>query len=592
MTDTRVKATPNPITRRVLSQEHAQKITALHNQGLHPLLARLYVARGIENTDEISHEMGRLLDFRLLLGIDKAVERLIHALGEQQRILILGDFDADGATSTALAVSALTALGAKHVDYLVPNRFEYGYGLTPEIVAVAAKRSPDLIITVDNGISSCEGVAAANANGIDVLITDHHLPGPELPQAVAMVNPNQHGDLFPSKHLAGVGVIFYTMLALRSALRDSDWFIQQQIPEPNMAEFLDLVALGTVADVVVLDRNNRILVQQGLRRIRAGKHRIGIAALLRVAERDYRTILAADLGFAIAPRLNAAGRLEDMTLGIACLLCQDPPEAQAMAKRLDELNLERRQIEKDMHLQAVAALSKLRLDTELPVGLCLLDESWHQGVIGILAGRLKDMLHRPVIVFTRISPHELKASARSVAGLHIRDVLDSIAAHHPGLLIKFGGHAMAAGLSLRSSDYPRFCQVFNEEVSRHLSQEDLQHRLLTDGDLPDDCLHLETAEILRDAGPWGQGFAEPLFDGVFQLLEQRIVGQNHLKMRLNFVGAASDSRQSLDAIAFQVDLEQWPNYRCAQVHIAYRLDINEFRGLRKLQLLVEHLEPV
>lgn len=580
------------ITHRQLSPEQTKATQTLNDQGLHPLLAKLYAARGVGAAEEVSHELKDLLDFNLLLGIDQAVERLLQALQQQERILIVGDFDADGATSTALAVSALTALGAQHVDYLVPNRFDYGYGLTPEIVEVAAERHPKLIITVDNGISSVDGVARANTLGIDVLITDHHLPGTELPQAVAMVNPNQHGDTFPSKHLAGVGVIFYTLLALRSALRSINWFVDQDIPEPNMAEFLDLVALGTVADVVVLDRNNRILVQQGLRRIRAGKHRPGIAALLKVAERDCRKLLASDLGFAVAPRLNAAGRLEDMTLGIACLLCQNPVEASVMAKRLDELNLERRQIEQDMHQQAVVALAKLQLDKDLPLGLCLFDETWHQGVIGILAGRLKDLLHRPVIVFTRISATELKASARSVAGLHIRDALDSIAAHHPGLLIKFGGHAMAAGLSLEAKHYRRFCEAFNEEVGRRLNMDDLQHRLLTDGELLADSLHLEMAETLQAAGPWGQGFPEPLFDGVFRVLEQRIVGQNHLKMRLGFDNTAGNTERGLDAIAFRVDLEQWPNYRCTHVHLAYRLAINEFRGLKKVQLVVEYIAVV
>lgn len=579
------------ITRRQLSSEQTQATQVLNNQGLHPLLAKLYAARGVGVAEEVSHELKNLLDFNLLSGIDKAVERLVQALQRQERILVVGDFDADGATSTALAVSALTALGAQQVDYLVPNRFEYGYGLTPEIVQVAAQRRPNLIITVDNGISSLEGVAKANSLGMDVLITDHHLPGAEIPKAVAIVNPNQEGDSFPSKHLAGVGVIFYVLLALRSALRAIHWFAEQAIPEPNMAEFLDLVALGTVADVVVLDRNNRILVQQGLRRIRAGKHRLGIAALLKVAELDSRHLLATDLGFALAPRLNAAGRLDDMSLGIACLLCQDPAKAFMMAKRLDELNLERRQIEQDMHQQAVTALAKLQLDKDLPLGLCLFDETWHQGVIGILAGRLKDLLHRPVIVFTRISATQLKASARSVAGFHIRDALDTIAARHPGLLIKFGGHAMAAGLSLELQHYPLFCQVFNEVVGEHLNEDDLKHRLLSDGELLEDHLRLETAETLQDAGPWGQGFAEPLFDGVFKLLEQRIVGQNHLKMRLGFDNA-SPSEPGLDAIAFRVDLDHWPNYRCTQVRLAYRLDVNEFRGFRKLQLVVEHLEAV
>ena len=569
---------------RQLNTQQSQAIVTLSSQGLSPLLSRIYASRGIEDICDISHEMLNLLDFRLLSGINTAIDRLAQALQKQERILIIGDFDADGATSTALAVTVLTAFGAKHVDYLVPNRFEYGYGLTPEIVAVAAQRKPHIIITVDNGISSCAGVNAANKLGIDVVITDHHLPGSELPRAVAIVNPNQKDDVFPSKNLAGVGVIFYTLLGLRSKLREINWFAQNNIPAPNMAVFLDLVALGTVADVVILDRNNRILVKQGLKRIRTGKSSIGISALLKVAQRDYSTLLAADLGFAIGPRLNAAGRLEDMSLGIACLLSQDSAQAFEMAKHLDDLNQERRSIEQAMQQEANTALASLELNKELPLGLCLFNENWHQGVIGILAGRLKDKVHRPVIIFTRVSPTEFKASARSIMGLHIRDVLDNIAARYPGLLIKFGGHAMAAGLSLLASDYPRFCEAFNQEVSRYLSPEDLKHKLLSDGDLSENLLNLETAEVLQAAGPWGQGFIEPLFDGIFTLLEQRIVGQHHLKMRLGL------GSSELDAICFGVDLKKWPNYRCTRVRIAYRLGINSFRNLEKVQLIIEYLE--
>lgn len=568
------------IIRRPISDEPLDFLSTLN-----PLLKRIYTARGIKSSDELETGLEKLLPFSLLKGIDAFITQLYAALQTQQHIMIIGDFDADGATSSALAVNALKRFGAKKISYLVPNRFEYGYGLTPEIVDVAALRQPDMIITVDNGISSVEGVARAKELGIKVLITDHHLPGEQLPDADAIVNPNQLGDTFPSKNLAGVGVIFYVMLALRSHLRQTQWFMQQKITEPNMAEFLDLVALGTVADVVPLDFNNRILVQQGLKRIRAEKNRPGIQALLQIANRKNNRLVANDLGFAIAPRLNAAGRLEDMSLGIECLLAENLATALPIAQRLDELNQERRDIENTMQQQAIIALSTLQLAQDLPMGLCLHDASWHQGVIGILASRIKEKVHRPVIAFASINEHELKGSARSVFGLHIRDALDAIAKRHPTLIQKFGGHAMAAGLSLRAENYAAFSAAFAEEVARHLSEDDLQEHLVTDGELTEVEITLEMASLLREAGPWGQAFPEPLFDNHFYIREQYIVGGKHLKMSLSL----TENSAPIDAISFFIDMEKWPNHRAQKIHAAYRLDVNEYQHRKKVQLLVEDL---
>ncbi len=559
---------------------------------LPPVLARIYAARGIVSAEALDRSLAKLLPFTELLGIDAAVDLLVQALRERQRILIIGDFDADGATSSALGVRALRAMGAVQVDYLVPNRFEYGYGLTPEIVAVAAERAPDLLITVDNGIASIDGVAAAKACGMRVLVTDHHLPGDTLPAADAIVNPSQSGDEFPAKSLAGVGVIFYVMLALRARLREAGWFDERKITEPNLASLLDLVALGTVADVVPLEHNNRILVAQGLARIRRGQCCPGITALIRVAKRCQQDLVAADLGFALGPRLNAAGRLEDMALGIECLLADDPDAALLLAQRLDELNRERRAIEAEMKAEAMVILDEMELaeDAELPVGLCLFEPHWHPGVIGILASRVKDRLHRPVIVFAETGAESgddnIKGSARSVPGLHIRDALDAVAKRHPDLLSKFGGHAMAAGLSLARGDFARFSRAFDEEVRRHLGPADLRREILSDGELSAAELTLPLAESLRAAGPWGQGFAEPLFDGVFDIVSRRIVGDNHLKLVLRPPG----SEQIIDAIAFNTVDDDWPA-DTAQVELAYRLDVNEYNGRRSTQLLVEFIQP-
>ncbi len=553
---------------------------------LPPLLTRLYAARGVQSAAELDKALARLIPYRELQGIDAAVALLVSALEQRQRILIVGDFDADGATASSVGVLALRMLGAAHVDYLVPNRFEYGYGLTPEIVAVALDKRPELLITVDNGISSIDGVAAAKAAGLAVLVTDHHLPGPELPAADAIVNPNQPGCTFPSKALAGVGVIFYVLLALRARLRELDWFARAGIAEPNLAELLDLVALGSVADVVPLDANNRILVHQGLARSRAGRARPGLRALLEVAGRDHRRITSTDLGFILGPRLNAAGRLDDMSLGIECLLCEDEALARDMAQQLDQLNHDRKAIEQGMQREALAQLKELKED-ELPFGLCLFDADWHQGVIGILASRLKERYHRPTIAFADAGDGVLKGSARSIPGFHIRDALDAVAARHPGLISKFGGHAMAAGLSLPAENFPAFAAAFDAEVRRQLVEDDLTGRLLTDGALSAEEFRLDLAQQLRHAGPWGQHFPEPLFHGVFEIVQQRIVGERHLKLVLK----SECGRAQLDAIAFNIDRELWPNPNVRWAEVAYRLDVNEYRGQESVQLMVAHIEP-
>ncbi len=570
--------------KKIITRKVPENAPLLHK---HPLLNRIYAARGVTDATELDYDLTKLLPYNSLKGIKQAVECLATAIQEQQRVLILGDFDADGATSTALAVLALQSFGLKNVTYLIPNRFDFGYGLTPEIVELAAKQQPQLIITVDNGITSIDGVKAANDLGIKVLVTDHHLPGDTLPDACAIINPNQHDDQFLSKHLAGVGVVFYLMLALRSHLRGIDWFSAQNIPEPNMAQFLDLVALGTVADVVSLDHNNRILVAQGLQRIRAGKCRLSIKALFALTKRNYEKILASDLGFVIAPRLNAVGRLDEMSIGVEGLLTEDVERARSIAKQLDSLNSERREIEEDMRLQAARLLDNLQLEQDLPPGLCLFEETWHQGVLGVLASRLKDKLHRPVIVFTAVSETEIKGSARSVSGVHLRNVLNTISVQNPGLITRFGGHAMAAGLSIARESYEMFAQVFATEVEQHLALEDLGGIVYTDGELPIEYFNIATAELLRSAGPWGQGFPEPTFSDEFILVTQRLVGQKHLKLTLRTL----ESDQEIDAICFNVNPSIWPNFRCAKAKMVYRLDVNEYNGRRSLQLMVEEIVP-
>lgn len=576
----------------MLIKQRLQPTHSLNLPNIPDVLKRIYATRGIIDEAQLDKQLQTLLPFNTLKGINEACIRLETALRKQQRILIVGDFDADGATSTSLAITALKAMGAHHVEYLVPNRFEFGYGLTPAIVEVANKWQPHLIITVDNGIASFEGVETANKLGIDVLITDHHLPAETIPNACAIVNPNQPGCAFPSKSIAGVGVIFYVMLALRRHLSNTQWFNELNIPEPNMASFLDLVALGTVADVVGLDQNNRIMVNQGMARIRQGQCREGIKALIEISGRECSRLRESDLGFAIAPRLNAAGRLDDMSLGIECLITSDLQQARNFCTQLDELNQERKQIEMEMKEQAMHALDKLAInpdkDNHLPIALCIFDKTWHQGVIGILAGRMKDRYHRPVIAFAWVSDNELKGSARSVPDLNIRDVLAAIDKDHPGLITKFGGHAMAAGLSLKPDSLAAFRDALVAEVNKHLELSQCEGVLLTDGPLQSEEFTLETAQLIQQAGPWGQQFAEPVFDNVFEILDQRLVGKNHLKLTL----AVSKEGLQVDAIAFNVDLKSWPNHRVRYIHAAFKLDINFFMGRTRLQLLIQAMNII
>ena len=556
---------------------------------LDPLLQRIYQSRGINNQLALDRQLSCLPAPSLLSGMTEAVERLITALQQDQQIVIVGDFDADGATSSALMMLALRAMGFQRLEFLVPNRFDYGYGLTPEIVDLATQYKPQLIVTVDNGISSIEGVAHAADLNIDVIVTDHHLPGKTLPEAWAIINPNQPGCVFPSKNLAGVGVAFYLLSGLRKTLRDIGWFTDNGMEEPNMAAWLDLVALGTVADVVPLDQVNRALVHQGLMRIRSGRCRPGIQALLRIAGKNPKRLVATDLGFAIGPRLNAAGRLDDISLGIQCLLTDDLNEAMQTAESLDQLNKDRRSIEQSMQQEAMMELDKLTLDSErLPSALCLFRPDWHQGVVGLVASRLKEKHHRPVVAFARADDGSLKGSSRSIPGLHIRDAMDAVATQNPGLISKFGGHAMAAGLTLEEKNLTWFVEAFQAHVEKVLNPEDLNAKIITDGNLISDQISMYTAENLREAGPWGQQFPEPCFEGIFLINQQRVVGENHLKLVLSHPSAP---KLSIDAIYFNMDVEQWPNNEIQQARCVYRLDINEFRGQQKLQLLVQYMMP-
>ncbi|HCU65028.1 MAG TPA: single-stranded-DNA-specific exonuclease RecJ [Rheinheimera sp.] len=550
---------------------------------VHPVLQRVYAHRGIALPEQLQRSAAHLLPYQQLKGIDKAAALLVEALAQQQKIVIVGDFDADGATSTAVLLAGLKAFGFLNLQSLVPNRFAFGYGLSPQMAELAVAEGAELIITVDNGISAIEGVAVAKKAGVKVLVTDHHLAGSELPAADAIVNPNQPGCSFASKALAGVGVAFYLLLALRAALRDEGYFTR--MPEPNLAELLDLVALGTVADVVPLDSNNRILVHQGLQRIRAGKVRPGIQALIDVANRKASKLTAQDFGFALAPRLNAAGRLDDMSLGIACLLSPDINNARRLAAELDSLNLSRREIEQGMQAEALAFLQRLSFkDNELPDCLCLYQSDWHQGVIGILAGRVKELYHRPVIAFAKGDDGELKGSARSIHGVHIRDLLEEISTLHPGLIKKFGGHAMAAGLTIAEQMLETFVQALNQVAKKYLTPELLTAVIYTDGELAAEHLTTDIAELLQQAGPWGQAFPEPVFEGRFKLVQQRLLSEKHLKMVLQ----ASDGKL-LDAIWFNADNKSWPNASVQQVQLAYQLDINDFRDQQNLQLLVRQM---
>lgn len=554
---------------------------------LPPLLRRLYLHRGVKTAAELERGAKYLLPWQSLGGIEAAVTLLHRMLTGGQRIMVVGDFDADGATSTALTVLALRSMGG-NVDYLVPNRFDDGYGLSPEVVEQARARGAEMILTVDNGISSHAGVETASTHGIPVLITDHHLPGETLPAADAIVNPNLSDSAFPSRALAGVGVAFYLMLALRAHLREQGWFTPQR-SEPNLAAWLDLVALGTVADVVPLDANNRILVWQGLSRIRAGKCRAGIRALLEIANRDARQLAASDLGFAVGPRLNAAGRLDDMSVGVALLLTEDIAQARMLASELDALNQTRKEIEQGMKSEALALCDALeRQHSDLPLGLAFYHPEWHQGVVGILASRLKERFHRPVIAFAPAGDGTLKGSGRSIAGLHLRDALERLDTLYPGLIIKFGGHAMAAGLSLETDKYDAFRERFAALIDEWLDGEALQGVVWSDGELHAQEFSLHTAEMLREAGPWGQAFPEPVFDGKFKLLQQRLVGERHLKVMVEPLGGGP----LLDGIAFNVDTRLWPDTSVRQVELAYKLDINEYRGNRSVQLIIDHIWPL
>jgi len=577
----------------IIQRRTVPNIDAEFEKKVHPVLARVYASRNITSIEQLDYSFKLLPDWSYLKGINKAVELLCVALKEQQHIVIVGDFDADGATSTALAMRGLRAMGFSRVNYRVPDRFKFGYGLTPEIVEDISTIEPDLIVTVDNGISSIEGVATAKQKGIKVLVTDHHLPGAQLPTADAIVNPNQAGDTFPCKALAGVGVMFYMLMALRVKLREINWFVQNNISEPNLAQWLDIVALGTVADVVPLEQTNRILVAQGMARMRAGQLVPGIKALLEIANKSPQRLVASDLGFTVGPRINAAGRLDDMSLGIECLLTDSAEEAKAYAQRLESLNLERRQIEADMQEQAMIFLDDFfakHAHDDLPIGVCLFEPDWHEGVIGILASRIKDKLHRPVIAFAQNENGDLKGSARSVKGVHIRDVLDAVATKHPHLINKFGGHAMAAGLSLAEENMDTFSQAFANEVSLHLSRDQLHGTIHSDGALTETDIELELAHLLRNAGPWGQHFEEPVFDGKFEVVSRRIVGEKHLKLVLRIVGG----QRCFDAIAFNVTDKDWPEEaqdQIQQVELGYRLDVNEYQGRENLQLMVNYIQP-
>ncbi|WP_166269092.1 single-stranded-DNA-specific exonuclease RecJ [Marinobacter caseinilyticus] len=575
--------TPKKIRRRIVPEA-----TLTWGEQLPPILRRLYAARGVTSETQLSYTLKHLASPLELRGIGRAVEIITDAIQHQKRVLILGDFDADGATSTAVAMLGLSMMGLTQVDFRVPSRFADGYGLSPGIIARLEEEGslPDLLITVDNGISAVEGVRAARELGIQVVVTDHHLPGESLPDADAIVNPNQVGCPFLSKHAAGVGVMFYVLTALRRHLRETGVLSEAQ--QPNLGVLLDLVALGTVADVVPLDHNNRIFVEQGLRRIRQGEARPGILALLEIAGRDHREISATDLGFVVGPRLNAAGRLDDMSIGIACLLADGEDEARRLATELDSLNRERRTIETGMKEQAQALLGALSLDIDgLPWGLALFDPDWHQGVIGILAARIREQTHRPVIAFAPgEDDEEIKGSARSIPGLHIRDVLAAVDARHPGLLRKFGGHAMAAGMTMAKVDLDAFSRAFDEAVRSTISAADLDAAITTDGALSPAELNLETAALLRRAGPWGQHFPEPLFDGEFDVIRQRIVGENHLKLVLQ----PRDGGDIIDGIAFNTG-PSVPDFTQTGARVVYKPDANTFRGRTSLQLLIDYLEP-
>ncbi|WP_424948470.1 single-stranded-DNA-specific exonuclease RecJ [Candidatus Spongiihabitans sp.] len=572
---------------------------------LSPLLKRIFENRNLTDPAELTYPLARMLPPDTLKNADRASALLFAALTSQQRILIIGDYDTDGATATALGLICLRAMGADNIDYLVPNRFEFGYGLSPEIAEVAVQKNPNLVITVDNGINSVPGVSVLKQRNISVIITDHHLAGPILPDADAILNPNQPGCGFPSKALAGVGVMFYLLLLLRAKLKAANWFADMHLTAPNLAEYLDLVALGTVADMVPLDYNNRILVAQGVARIKAGRCRPGILALMEVSARDYRNMVASDLGFVIAPRLNAAGRLDDISIGIECLLTDDRDTARDYAETLNDINLERRVLEQKMQSQAMkivrgivnsakqnkakknkAKQNKNDRATNLS-GFCLYEPDWHQGIVGLVASRVKDKTNQPVIAFADTVDDKLTGSARSVAGLHIKDLLENISAAHAGLIVKFGGHAMAAGLTIAEKNFVAFKAAFHNHVAAHFANADATGAIYTDGDLPENEITLDNAEQLRAAAPWGQGFPAPLFDGVFIVTAQKVVGEHHLRFTLQ----PADGTCRFEGIAFRAIEPGQPRPQLDRIHAVYQLDVNEFRGRRSLQLIIEHFQP-
>ncbi len=555
---------------------------------IHPVLKRIYASRNIKSGEDLDYSLGSLISYEELGGIDDAVILLQEMITQKKRILIVADFDADGATSCALVIRGLTAMGAEDVIYVVPNRFEHGYGLSPKIVDVALDHDPDLIVTVDNGISSISGVEHAKKNGIKVLITDHHLPGDKLPRADVIVNPQLKENKFPSKNLAGVGVIFYILLALRAKLKTENWFDEKNIKYPNLANLLDLVALGTISDLVPLDKNNRTMVAHGLKLMRQNKSKAGILAILNQSGRQLSTLTSGDLSFAIAPRLNAAGRLTDMSLGIECLLTDDKENATEMAKKLNQINIERRQIQDNMEEQAFTEFEKSFQDTskKIPHGICIYNQNWHQGVVGILAAKIKEKFNRPVVVFAQECQGILKGSARSITELHIKDVFDEIARLYPELILTFGGHAMAAGLTIEESQFDRFSDAFNKVVDRYISSDSLEDQCLTDGELSGDDFSLPLALAIQNSGPWGQSFPEPIFVGQFKILDKRVVGKSHLKLKLQ-----SRNNNTLDAIAFNMTDDDWPA-KLEQITSTYRLGINNYRGHSKIQLFIEHIEPL
>ncbi len=558
-------------------------VSELVSAGVNPLLARLYAARGVLAKSELETSLSQIIPPEQLTNSGEMAKLLADAIAQNKKLLVIGDYDVDGATATAVAVKGLRSMGA-NVDFLVPNRFEYGYGLTPEIVALAATLKPDILITVDNGIASVDGVAAANLLGLQVLITDHHLPGDSTPAAACIVNPNQHGCNFPSKNLAGVGVIFYVLLALRAELRNRGAFAKEtenSLSEPNLTELLDLVALGTVADLVKLDANNRILVEQGLRRIRANAGCAGITALLKIAGKSPEKVIAQDFGFAVGPRLNAAGRLDDMRLGIACLLAETETDAMQKAQTLHELNMERRNIEADMQDSALISLENIQVTDNF--SLSIYNADYHQGVIGILASRLKEKYHRPTIVFADAGDGIVKGSGRSIVNFHLRDALDLVTKRHPQLIIKFGGHAMAAGLSIKQADFAVFQSAFETVARELLTEADLQAFIETDGSLTANEISLQTAQILASS-VWGQGFPQPLFNDNFKVIQQRIVGEKHLKLIFEKDQKRGDSKR-YDAIYFNC-IENLPE----NINAVYALEANEYKGLQTVQLQIKFIE--